>query len=331
MKVLVTGGCGYKGAVLVPKLLRDGHKVVVVDTQWFGENLQPNPNLELRKGDIRDPVDMRGIDAVVHLAGIANDPCGELDSKLTWEVNVLGTLFLAEAAVRAGVKRFIFASSASVYGIKGNEPVVEDTELTPVSDYNKTKMCAERVLLSYQDRMDILIARPATVCGLSPRMRLDTVVNMLTAQACSTGEIVAHCGAHGASLMRPNTHIEDITELYCWLLGLIDGEAGSLWGGHGTPPITRIYNAGFENLSVADTAAKIKDHVPAKVSVTEVADKRSYCVDSSRLLAAGFRPKHTVADAIRAIAQAYHRGRLDPKDPRSINLRYMQSQGLVRS
>lgn len=315
MRIIVTGGCGYKGSVLVPKLLEAGHVVTVFDAQWFGINLAAHPNLRLVKGDIREGVDCAGQDAVIHLAGIANDPCGELDAKLTWEVNVLATMRLVEAAARAGVKRFIFASSASVYGIKDNAPVNEDAEMAPVSDYNKTKQCAERVLLSYRDRMAIQILRPATVCGMSPRIRLDTVVNMLTAQALTTGKIVAHCGPHGAQLMRPNTHIQDITDCYLWLLG--------------QPEQTVIYNAGFENLSVGDTAEMIRSEVAADVEITEVPDKRSYCVDSSRLLAAGFWPKHGVVDAVREIAEA-HRCHGLKTDDSTINLKWMRMLGLVR-
>lgn len=315
MRVLVTGGCGYKGAVLVPKLLQAGHVVTVVDIHWFGVNLAAHPSLTVIKADIRDGVDCTGQDTVIHLAGIANDPCGELDARLTWEVNVLATMRLAESAVKAGVKRFIFASSASVYGIKDNVPVTEDTELTPVSDYNKTKMVGERVLLSYADQMAVQIIRPATVCGMSPRMRLDTVVNMLTAQALTTRKIIAHCGPHGAGLMRPNTHIQDICAVYLWLLA--------------QPVKTVIYNAGFENLSVGDTAQLIKQMVNAKITISEVPDKRSYCVDSSRLLAAGFKPQHGVAAAIREIAAAYRLGKL-PTDDSTINLRWMRQQGYVQ-
>ena len=314
MRVLVTGGCGYKGSVLVPKLLAAGHVVVVLDAHWFGRNLPEHERLTVLLGDIRDRVSCNGIDAIIHLAGIANDPCGELDSKLTWEVNVLATLFLVEAAVRAGVKQFIYASSASVYGIKDNQAVREDTILEPVSDYNKTKMAAERVLLSYAERIAVQIVRPATVCGLSPRMRLDTMVNMLSMQAATKGEITAHCGEHGAGLMRPNTHIEDITDVYCFMLE--------------RPELTGAWNAGFENISALDTAKLIAEEISAKVTVTTVKDKRSYAVDSSKLLAAGFRPKHSVRDAIREIVAAYTVGAL-VDEPRCRNLHWMRSQGLV--
>ena len=310
LKVLVTGGCGYKGSVLVPKLLKK-HDVTVVDTMWFGSALEEHPNLSIREGDIRNPVDCTGFDAIIHLAGIANDPCGELDARLTWEVNVLATMRLAESAVDAGVKQFIFASSASVYGIKDNEAVNEDSPLAPVSDYNKTKQVAERVLKSYGG-FYLKIVRPATVCGVSPRMRLDVVVNMLTAQALEKGEITVHCGSHGAELMRPHVHIEDITDLYCWLL---------------ERPGDCVFNAGFDNQSIGTTGKLINERIPSKMYVSQVMDKRSYCVDSSRLLRE-FTPKRGVKDAIEDIVIAWGEGRIKP-GPKTMNLQWMKSQGLV--
>lgn len=314
MKVLVTGGAGYKGCVLVPKLLAAGHEVTVVDALWFGCNLPAHPALKVVQRDIRDGVDCAGQHAVIHLAGIANDPCGELDAKLTWEVNVLAHMLLCDAAARAGVRQFIFASSASVYGIKGDEEITEDMMLEPVSDYNKTKMCAERILLSYADRMIVQIPRPATVCGLSPRMRLDTMVNMLTVQALKNGKITAHCGEHGGGLMRPNIHVEDITRLYAWLLD--------------HPGVRGIMNAGFENISAADTAALIAKRVPAEIELTRVKDKRSYKVNSAKLLACGFKPAHSVAEAIDEIRRAWQSGRLLDDDG-AYNLRWMRARGIV--
>ena len=314
MKILVTGGCGYKGSVLVPKLLALGHFVEVYDNQWFGNYLRPHHALRVYKHDIRDIQSIGFADAVVHLAGIANDPCGELDAKLTWEVNVYATMGLAEAAVKAGVKQFIFASSASVYGLKDNKPVVETDSLAPVSDYNRTKQVAERVLLSYSDKMKIQIVRPATVCGYSPRMRLDTMVNMLTVQALTKGEITAHCGEHGVNLMRPNIHIEDITEVYIWMLD--------------HPELTGAYNAGFENISAMDTATMIAEEVEAKITITKVKDKRSYAVDSSKLLKTGFKPCKSVRDAIFEISAQHDIGALKPEE-RMLNLAWTRSQGLV--
>jgi nucleoside-diphosphate-sugar epimerase len=286
----------------------------VWDTLWFGNHLPPGAAWIFQR-DIRD---LRGadldFDAIIHLAGIANDPCGELDAKLTWEVNVLATMRLADAAARAGVKQFIFASSASVYGLKDNVPVNEDTTMEPVSDYNKTKQCAERVLLSYSDRMAVQLIRPATICGMSPRMRLDTMVNMLTAQAIETGEITAHCGEHGAKLMRPNTHIEDVTDLYVWMLD--------------RPHLTGAWNAGFENITAMETAEMIAERIPAKINITTVKDKRSYAVDSHKLLAEGFLPKHTVRDAINDIVIAYGEGRFK-RDESNVNLHWMRKHGWV--
>lgn len=320
MRVMVTGGCGYKGSVLVPKLLDAGHSVTVLDTQWFGNYLDPHPGLtfchdELRRlpGSEFARERLQEYAAVIHLAGIANDPCGDLDAKLTWEVNVLGTMRLADACVRAGVGQFIFASSASIYGVKGNEPVTEETEPEPVSDYNKTKMVAERCLLSYADRMAVQIIRPATVCGVSPRMRLDTMVNMLTAQALESGRITAHCGEYGGGLMRPNIHIEDVTDLYVWMLD--------------RPYLTGCWNAGFENISALDTARMISEQVAAEVEITKVKDKRSYAVDSSKLLKAGFKPKRSVSEAIREIAGAWRNGKLK-RDERSVNLEWMRKLGV---
>ena len=187
MKILVTGACGYKGHVLVPKLLARGYEVIAFDLQWFGNFLAPHQNLTVVKGDVRDidiiPLD--GVDCIIHLSSIANDPCGDLNPKLTWEVSALATMQLADKAKRMGVKRFIYASSGSVYGVKEEAQVTEELELKPISEYNKTKMVGERVLLSYQDDMVVQIVRPATVCGYSPRMRLDVSVNLLTMLALS--------------------------------------------------------------------------------------------------------------------------------------------------
>lgn len=313
--VLVTGGCGYKGSVLVPKLLAAGYKVRVVDNQWFGNYLQPHPNLLVQQVDIRDieSLAFKRLDAVIHLAGIANDPCGELDGKLTWEVNVYATMRLAEACKRFK-PQFIFASSASVYGLKDNKPVVETDSLAPVSDYNKTKQAAERVLLSYANEMPVQIVRPATVCGYSPRMRLDTMVNTLTYQALTKGVITAHCGEHGANLMRPNIHIDDVTDLYLYMLE--------------HPDITGVYNAGFENISAMDTALMIAEEVEAKIDITKVKDKRSYAVSSDKLLATGFKPKRSVRDAIKRLVASYKAGGITG-DESSYNLAWMRKNGWV--
>lgn len=310
--VLVTGGCGYKGSVLVPKLRQFGHKVNVVDNCWFGTNLPIG--LPVWKTDVRDFSGPFNCDAIIHLANIANDPCGELDSKLTWEVNALATVTLVERAIKAGVKQFIYASSASVYGIKDNKPVNEDTDLCPVSDYNKTKMVAERILKSYANKINIQIVRPATICGFSPRMRLDVVVNALTVSALVDGFIEVKT----PDLYRPHCHIEDCADLYLWLLD--------------RPDLHGPYNAGFENQTIMQTAQLIAEYVGCEVRVAPHIpgpyDKRSYLVDSSRILATGFKPRFGVKDAIKDIVDAYRAGKFKDEE-KHYNLAHMKRNGWV--
>lgn len=191
MNILVLGGCGYIGTVLTQALLDEGHYVTVVDIMWFGNYLKEHKNLQVIREDVRniEKITMQGIDTVIHLANVANDPCSELDSKLSWEVNVLATMRLVEHAISNRVKQFIYASSGSVYGVKEEPEVTEELSLVPISDYNKTKMISERVLMSYRDKILVQCVRPATVCGYSPRMRLDLSVNMLTMQALTNTKI----------------------------------------------------------------------------------------------------------------------------------------------
>ena len=309
MNILVTGGCGYTGSVLVPKLLARGFDIRVLDTMWFGNFLSPHPNLSVIQGDVRDidQISLGDVDAVIHLSSVANDPCGDLDPKLTWEIGALATMQLADKAARSGLERFIYASSGSVYGIKEELQVTEDLELEPLSEYNKTKMVAERVLLSYADKIAIQIIRPATVCGCSPRMRLDVSVNMLTMQALTNRQITVF----GGEQIRPNIHIDDITDLYLFLLE--------------HPEHRGVFNAGFENLSIMEIARRVLEHVEAEITVTESNDPRSYRVNSDKLLATGFRPKKTVDDAIREIAHKYRAGELRDEE-RFCNLKWMQRE-----
>jgi nucleoside-diphosphate-sugar epimerase len=307
VKILVTGACGYKGSVLVPKLIKAGHDVVALDIMWFGNYLKPDPKLAVINADVRDisSVPLSGVDAIVHLSSIANDPCGDLDPKLTWEVSCLATMQLADKAARAGVPHFIYASSGSVYGLKSETDVTEDLDLVPLSEYNKTKMVAERVLFSYCNEMAVQIVRPATVCGLSPRMRLDVAVNLLTMQALAKGEITVL----GGDQIRPNIHIDDVTDLYLFLLE--------------NPQIAGIYNAGFENLSIAEIADKVARVTGATVRVKPSNDPRSYRVNSDKILATGFRPKKSVDVAIDEMVKAFREGVLEDDD-RHYNLKWMQ-------
>jgi len=308
MKILVTGGCGYKGSVLVPLLVADGHEVVSVDTQWFGNHLPVHPSLTNLKLDIRntDAIPLEGIDAVIHLANIANDPAVELNPTLSWEVNVLAGQQLADRAVRAGVKQFIYASSGSVYGVKNEPNVTEDLMLVPISVYNKTKMVAERVFLSYQHLMQVHCVRPATVCGVSPRMRLDVSVNMLSYQALKNGQITVF----GGEQTRPNIHVKDIANVYRHFLAHAEIPSG-------------CYNAGFENISIMDIAEKVKCKIGAQILVSTSNDPRSYRQDSNKLLTTGFKPEHTVADAIDDIAEAFQHKTL-PEGEKCYTVKWMQ-------
>ena len=295
MNLLVTGGCGYKGTVLIPLLLADGHKVTSIDTQWFGNALPEHPRLTNLKLDVRDTdsVPLDGVDAVVHLANIANDPAVELNPTLSWEVNVLASQQLADRAVRAGVKQLLFASSGSVYGVKDEPNVTEDLSLVPISVYNKTKMVAERVFLSYADQMQVHCIRPATVCGLSPRMRLDVSVNMLTYQGLKNGKITVF----GGEQTRPNIHIQDLANVYRHFLAHPELPSG-------------CYNAGFENIKIREIAERVKAQTGAEIVITESNDPRSYRQDSRKLLATGFKPEFSVQNAIEEISEAYRNGDL---------------------
>lgn len=311
MKILVTGGCGYKGHILVPKLLSEGHEVVVLDTIWFGNFLKSHPNLKIVQGSVLDLDDfsLEGYNAVIHLSSIANDPCGDLNPVLTWETSALATMTLADKACRAGVEQFLYASSGSVYGVKKEDAVVEGLELKPISVYNKTKMISERVLMSYSGDMAIQILRPATVCGLSPRMRLDVSVNLLTLAALTKGEITVF----GGTQTRPNVHIDDITDAYLFFLN--------------HPEIVGIFNVGFENHTILDIAKLVTEFVPAEIKCTESNDPRSYRVDSTKLLSVGFKPTKSIRDAIEELVVAYNSGLLRD-EKRFRNLEWMIEQGL---
>ncbi|MCG8564114.1 MAG: SDR family oxidoreductase [Desulfobacterales bacterium] len=297
--VLVLGGCGYIGSVLVPALLDAGCRVTVFDIQWFGSHLPPHGQLDVVQGDIRDAaaLPMDGVDVVIHLANVANDPCGELNAKLVWEVNVLAAMQVVERALASGVEQFIYASSGSVYGVKEEAQVTEELSLVPISDYNKTKMIAERVLLSYQDQIRLQIVRPATVCGFSPRTRLDVSVNMLTLQALTRGLITVF----GGQQTRPNIHIRDIVGVLLHFMGPGRDHIG-------------IFNAGFENISILDMAREITTRVAAEIKVTASNDPRSYRLNSDKLLATGFRPGFGVGTAMDELIGAYGAGILKDRE-----------------
>jgi nucleoside-diphosphate-sugar epimerase len=287
MKILITGACGYVGTELTNQLIHR-HKITALDTMWFGNFLNKHKNLKIIKSDVRnfDEKILKNVDVVVHLANIANDPSAEINKNLSWDVNVLGTLRLIELSIKHKVKKFIYASSGSVYGVSKKKNVTEETELLPISLYNKTKMVAEKILLNYQKNIKLFIVRPATVCGISKRMRFDTVVNDLTQQSFKNKLTV-----FGGSQIRPNLHIRDMINIYEFII------KNEIKPG--------IYNAGFENLSIIDIAKKIRKKTNCEIKVLkDKKDPRSYRQDSSKLLKAGYKQCFYVSDAIDEIYMA---------------------------
>ena len=297
-KLFVTGGCGYVGSLMINSFL---NKYIIknVDNQWFGNKLKEDNNLTNIKEDIRnlsgDFIE-DGTYAVIHLANIANDPSVELDQTLSWEVNVLAAKNLIEKSIKVGVKKFIYASSGSVYGVKSEMKVTEDLDLVPISAYNKTKMICERLLLSYKDKIDVYIIRPATVCGLSPRMRFDVSVNLLTLQALKNKKITIM----GGSQTRPNIHVNDMIGVYEHIL------TNNIEQG--------IYNAGFENISILDLGKKIQNKIDCKINIIESNDPRSYRQCSDKLIETGFEQKFNVNNAIDEIFDAFYNKNLTDND-----------------
>jgi len=299
MNLLITGGCGYVGSVLTEYLSKKNYNITIIDNQWFGNHIKEKENIRIIKEDIRNinKIDINNVDTVIHLANIANDPGVELNPGLSWEVNVLATKQLADKAMNIGVEQFIYASSGSVYGIKDEEKVTEDLSTNPISIYNKTKIIAEKVLMSYADKFQVHNIRPATVCGISPRMRLDVSVNMLTMQALLNQEI----NVFGGSQTRPNIHIQDMVKVYEHFLVNKNLSSGP-------------YNAGFENISILDIAKSIQKMIPSKISIKNSNDPRSYRQDSQKLLDTGFLQGHNINNAIDEIIKSFNSGLLQDKE-----------------
>ena len=318
--VFITGGAGYVGAVLVPKLLKKGDKVTVLDLMIYGEEVLPkHPNLQSVKGDIRDQQLLKkilpGHDAVIHLACISNDPSFELNPTLGKSINLDAFEPLVKISKEAGVKRFIYASSSSVYGIKDEPNVHEGMTLEPLTDYSKFKMECEVILEKYRSNdFTTLTIRPATVCGYSPRLRLDLTVNILTNLAVNKGEITVF----GGEQKRPNIHIEDMTDLYITVLELPKEKISG-----------KIWNAGYENHKVKEIAQMVKNVVGEKVNIitTTTNDNRSYHISSEKIKNdIGFTPKHTIEDAVRDLKNAFEAGKIPNSfnDERYFNVKLMQ-------
>ena len=284
MNFLVTGGCGYIGTEITDYLLSNNHKVTIVDNLWFGTNHAKQKNLKIIKEDVRnfDKINIKNTHTIIHLANIANDPSVESNLNLSWETNVLASKIIAEHAIKNKVKKIIFFSSGSVYGVKKEKKVTEDLKLNPISVYNKTKMIAERVFLSYKNKIDIKCLRPATVSGFSKRLRLDLTVNKLTFDAFYKKKIFVE----GGSQIRPTVNLKDIIRVVDHLLFTKKKLKHN------------IYNMGFENLSIMQVAKRIQKKTGAQLVVKKKIDIRSYRQDSSRLIKTGFKPKFSIDDSI---------------------------------
>ncbi len=309
--VLVTGGAGYVGSLLTPQLIELGYSVSVYDIMYFGHEFLPkkHPSLELIQGDIRDvarlDLALKGIDVVINLACISNDASFELDEKLSTSINLDAFEPMVVASKRAGVKRFIYASSSSVYGVSDSPDVTEEHPLVPLTLYNKYKGMCEPLLWKHQSKDFVCVTiRPATLCGYAPRQRLDLSVNILTNHAINAGKITVF----GGSQKRPNLHVQDMCELYKLLLEVPDEKIAG-----------QTFNAGFQNLSIMEIAqiAKrvVQQEFPDKgdipIITTPTDDIRSYHVNSDKIQRVlGFKPQHNVEDAVRDLCKAFKAGRL---------------------
>lgn len=326
MKVLVAGGAGYVGSKLVPALINRGHHVTVLDLYLYGkevfEGLRPHPLLNEIQGDIREIKNvekaLKRCDAVIHLACISNDPSFELDPALGKSINFDAFEPFVQMSKKEGIKRFIYASSSSVYGVKEEANVTETMSLEPLTDYSKFKADCERILLKYQDdRFVCTILRPATVCGYAPRQRLDVVVNILTSLAYHTGKIKVM----GGGQMRPNIHIDDMVDAYLKVLeapqALVQGE---------------IFNVGYHNhtvLELGEIVAKIVGNVTIEVVPTP--DNRSYHISSDKIeRKLGFYPLRDIEDAVKGLLAAFKEGKLPNamEDKRYFNIKTMKAVNL---
>jgi nucleoside-diphosphate-sugar epimerase len=319
--IFVTGGAGYVGAVLVPRLLDEGGRVTVLDLMIYGDTvLTPHPNLSIVKGDIRDRKMLEkvlpGHDAVIHLACISNDPSFELNPGLGKSINLDAFRPLAEVSRDVGIRRFVYASSSSVYGIKEELDVHEDMILEPLTDYSRFKADCEQILIDLQtpDFVGVTI-RPATVCGYSPRQRMDVVVNILTNLAYHKREI----SVFGGEQLRPNIHIADMVESY---IVVLNAPANKIAG--------QIYNVGYENQSVREIAEVVRQVVGEDVTIssTPTNDNRSYHISSAKIhKELGFRASHTIRDAVVDLIQAFEAGKLPNSldDEIYFNIKRMQS------
>jgi nucleoside-diphosphate-sugar epimerase len=313
VRVLVTGGAGYVGSVLVPALLENNHDVTVFDKFWFGDPLAEHPRLRKIDRDLRHNHVVDEADAVIHLACIANDPSFDLDPALGRAINYDATVELVRQAQRGGVQRFIYASSSSVYGVKPDDvEVTEDVPLAPISPYAVCKKDAEEAVLAAQG-MTVTVVRPATICGYSPRQRLDVIVNAMTAHAVVNKEIRLEGGAQ----RRANLHIQDMVRAY---IAILDAQSAKVH--------REVFNVGAENLTAKEIAERVQAVTKATIKTVPMVDPRSYSINSDKIARVlKFKPKHTVNAAITELKAALTDGRLPDAltDPKYSNIKQMQA------
>ena len=320
-KILITGGAGYVGAVLTPYLISKGYKVTVLDLMIYGEKvLEKNSNLKIIKGDIRDQNLLEkilpGNDVVIHLACISNDPSFELNPKLGKSINLEAFKPLVEISKQSLIKRFIYASSSSVYGLKKEKEIHENISLEPLTDYSKYKAECEIILKKYEsENFTPIIIRPATVCGYSPRQRLDVVVNILTNLAYHKRKI----SVFGGKQLRPNIHIKDIAKVYDVL---INAQRSKVSG--------EIFNVGYENKTVLDLANTVKSVLGDDIQLVETPtdDNRSYHISSKKIKKIlNFDPEFTIKNAVNDLRIAFEKNLLPNSltDEKYFNIRRMQS------
>jgi nucleoside-diphosphate-sugar epimerase len=322
-KIFITGGAGYVGSVLTPYLLNKGYEVTVFDLMLYGDTLSKNKNLNIIKGDIRNikllNKTIKSHDVVLHLACISNDPSFELNPALGKEINLDAFEPLVKISKSLGVKRFVYASSSSVYGVKKEKNVDEDMSLEPLTDYSKFKADCEKILLKYNSpNFTTVVLRPATVCGYSPRQRLDLVVNILTNLAYHKREITIF----GGEQLRPNIHIKDMVRAYELFLNV---DSKKISG--------KIFNIGFENLTVNQLANQVHKVIGLDVKVKKLPtnDNRSYHISSKKIHnQLGFITNFNILNAIEDLKEAFEKNLLSNclVNENYFNIKKMQSINL---